>query len=112
MAGEAPTPMAAENAAHASHGTVRTYVLIGVILTVVTAAEVAIFYIPALAGVLIPVLLTLSSVKFVLVVMFYMHLKYDHALFNRVFFGPLLLAVLVIVGLVILFKYLPRFDFA
>jgi cytochrome c oxidase subunit 4 len=107
---EAHTTAGTESGAHAAHGNVRTYVLIGVILTVVTAAEVAIFYIPALARVLVPLLLTLSAVKFTLVVLFYMHLKYDHKLFSRVFFGPLLLAVLVVVGLVILFKYLPRFD--
>jgi cytochrome c oxidase subunit 4 len=96
---------------HAGHATVGTYVLIGVILTVITAVEVAIFYIPALERVLVPVLLVLSAAKFIIVVMFYMHLKYDHPIFRRVFFGPLLLAILfVIVGLILLFKYVPRFD--
>jgi cytochrome c oxidase subunit IV len=92
------------------HATVGTYVLIGVILTVITAVEVAIFYIPALHNVLVPVLLTLSATKFVIVVMFYMHLKYDHALFSRVFFGPMLLAVFVVIGLVVLFKYVPKIN--
>jgi cytochrome c oxidase subunit 4 len=60
---------------------------------------------------LVPVLLVLSATKFIIVVMFYMHLKYDHPIFRRVFFGPLLLAILfVIVGLILLFKYVPRFD--
>jgi cytochrome c oxidase subunit 4 len=98
-----------EQHAHA-HPTLKTYVLIGFILTVITAVEVAIFYIPALADVLIPVLLTLSAAKFVIVVLFYMHLKVDSPLFSRVFFAPLILAVLVVVGMVLLFKYLPRFD--
>ena len=44
--------------------------------------EVAIFYIPSLAPVLSPVLLILSTLKFALVAMFYMHLKFDHAWFS------------------------------
>jgi cytochrome c oxidase subunit 4 len=95
---------------HSGHPTVKTYVLIGIILTIVTAVEVAIFYIPALSAVLIPVLLVLSATKFVIVVLFYMHLKVDSPLFSRVFFAPLILAVLVVAGMILLFKYLPRFD--
>jgi hypothetical protein len=45
----------------------------------------------------------------VIVVLFYMHLKFDHPLFSRVFFGPMLLAVLVVISLVILFKW-PVLD--
>ena len=100
---------APEGGSHGGHASVKTYVLIGVILTIITAIEVAIFYIPALAGVLVPVLLTLSAAKFVIVVLFYMHLKFDHPLFGRVFFGPMFLAALVVIGLVLLFKYLPTF---
>jgi len=92
------------------HATVGTYVLIGVILTVITAVEVAVFYIPALSRVLVPILLSLSAVKFVIVVMFYMHLKYDHPMFSRVFFGPMLLAVFVVIGLVMLFKFVPKIN--
>lgn len=100
---------AATHEGHESH--LKVYVLIGVILTVVTAAEVAIFYIPALESVLIPCLLVMSAGKFLLVVYYYMHLKFDHPVFSRVFFGPMLLAIMfVAVGLIILFKYVPRFD--
>ena len=95
---------------HGGHATVGTYVLIGVILTVITAVEVAIFYIPALERVLVPVLLTLSAAKFVIVVLFYMHLRYDSPVFSRVFFGPMLLALVVVVGMVLLFKVAPNFD--
>lgn len=96
---------------HGGHASVGTYVLIGVILTIITGLEVAIFYIPALERVLVPILLAMSAAKFVIVVMFYMHLKYDHPIFRRVFFGPLMLAILfVILGLILLFKWVPRFD--
>ncbi|HSH44636.1 MAG TPA: cytochrome C oxidase subunit IV family protein [Longimicrobiales bacterium] len=89
------------------HPSVWTYVVIGVILTVVTAVEVAIFYIPALAGVIVPLLLGLSAAKFVLVVMFYMHLKMDSRIFSWVFLAPMALAVFLVVALVILFNLLP-----
>jgi len=93
------------------HATIKTYVMIGVILTIVTAAEVAIFYIEALAPILVPALLVMSAGKFLLVVYFYMHLKYDSPVFSRVFFGPMLLAIVfVAASLVILFKYLPQID--
>ncbi|MGH7546233.1 MAG: cytochrome C oxidase subunit IV family protein [Gemmatimonadota bacterium] len=102
-------PAAAEPGAHA-HPTWKTYVLIGAILTVITAAEVAVFYIPALRPVLVPVLLVLSSVKFALVVMFYMHLKFDAKVFSAVFLAPLTLAVFVVVALVVLFHVLPLYG--
>lgn len=84
-----------------------SYVVIGVILTVITALEVAIFYIPALAGVIVPLLLVLSAGKFVLVVMFYMHLKMDSPIFTWVFLAPLSLAIFLVVALIILFRALP-----
>jgi len=103
--------MAEHHEAHeAGHMTWRGYVLIGIILTVITGVEVAIFYIPALAAVLVPTLLVLSATKFILVVLFYMHLKADSPIFSRVFFGPMVLAVFVVVGLVILFKVLPEYG--
>lgn len=96
-------------AGHGGHSSLKTYIVIGVILTVVTAIEVAIFYIPALASVLIPTLLLLSLGKFMLVVLFYMHLKFDSRVFWRVFFGPLVLAVLVVVGLITFINVLGKY---
>jgi heme/copper-type cytochrome/quinol oxidase subunit 4 len=93
-----------------AHPTWKTYVLIGAILTVITAAEVAVFYIPALRPVLVPILLTLSGVKFALVVMFYMHLKFDAPVFRSVFLAPFVLAVFVVVALVVLFHVLPAYG--
>jgi cytochrome c oxidase subunit IV len=107
MAAETHTHHAAHG--EAGHASLKQYVLIGIILTIITAVEVAVFYIPALASVLVPVLLVLSAVKFVIVVLFYMHLKFDSPIFSRVFFAPLLLAVLLVVGMIALFKWLPRF---
>jgi cytochrome c oxidase subunit 4 len=97
--------------ARRGHATVGTYVLVGLVLTIITAVEVAIFYIPALHRILVPTLLTLSASKFLIVVLFYMHLRYDHPIFRRVFFGPLVLGIVfVVLGLIVLFKFVPRFD--
>lgn len=95
---------------HAGHPTWKTYVAIGAILTIITAIEVAIFYIPAMHKVIVPTLLVLSAIKFLIVVLFYMHLKFDSPIFGRMFFAPLFLAVLVVLGLVILFKVLPKYS--
>jgi cytochrome c oxidase subunit 4 len=91
-----------------AHPTWKSYVVIAAILTVVTAAEVAVFYIPALRGVLVPILLVLSTGKFALVAMFYMHLRFDSPIFSGVFVAPLVLAVFVVVALIILFHVLPH----
>ena len=99
-----------EAAHEGGHTSWQTYVVVGVILTVITAIEVAVFYIDALAGVLVPVLLTLSALKFFIVVLWYMHLKFDSKVYWRVFFAPLCLATLVVIGMIILFKVLPKYG--
>ena len=91
-----------------SHPTWKTYVAVGAILTFITGIEVAIYYVPSLRGVIVPILLILSAVKFLIVVLFYMHLKFDSKIFGRVFFAPLFLAMLVVIGMIMLFKVLPH----
>src|SRR5689334_17220946 len=86
-----------------AHPTVGQYLTIAAILTILTVVEVAVFYIPSAHGILVPTLLTLSAIKFALVVMFYMHLKADNKLFSYVFTGPLFLAAFVIIALLFLF---------
>jgi cytochrome c oxidase subunit 4 len=68
------------------------YVQIGAILAVVTAIEVAIYYVDALADVLVPILIVLSAAKFGLVVLWFMHLKFDSRLFSWMFVGGIALA--------------------
>jgi cytochrome c oxidase subunit IV len=81
----------------------RTYAVIAVFLTVLTAMEIAVFYLPALAGVLVPVLLLLAIAKFALVAMFYMHLRFDHPGFTYLFVGPLVVATGLVIALLWLF---------
>ena len=88
--------------AHA-HPTAGTYLRVAAVLTVLTVIEVGVFYVPAFHPFLAPILLVLSAVKFVIVVMFYMHLKMDSRFFTLLFGGPLLLATGMILGLLFLF---------
>jgi cytochrome c oxidase subunit 4 len=87
-----------ENAEHV-HPDNKTYLFIAAILTAVTGIEFGCLYIPALAPIVAPLLLSLSAGKFVLVVGYYMHLKPDPSLFRWVFLVPLGLAAIVMLML-------------
>ena len=89
-----------------AHPTVGTYLRVFGVLVIVTIIEVGVFYVPAFQALLAPILLVLSALKFLLVVMFYMHLKTDSKLFSFLFAGPMLLAVGVMLGLLLLFGVL------
>jgi cytochrome c oxidase subunit 4 len=92
------------HAAHA-HPTGATYLKIFVILTLITIIEVWAYYIPALVAspLFNPALIAMSAAKFVIVVLFYMHLKFDHKLFRVLFTGPMIIAGATITALLFLF---------
>ena len=83
----------------AEHAGTGTYVKVAVILTMVTALEFAVIYIRALSPIVVPLLLVLSAGKFALVVLFFMHLRYDSRVFAVVFTGPLLIAIAIVTAL-------------
>jgi cytochrome c oxidase subunit 4 len=89
--------------AEQDHASVKTYLVVAAILGIITAVEVAIFYVDALKPVLVPILLTLSAAKFTLVVGFFMHLKYDSKVFRGLFVGPLIVAIAIILAMLALF---------
>ena len=96
-----PGPVVHEAGSHA-HPSARTYILIAVILTIITAVEVAIYYVPAIRHnlpALALLLVVLAVAKFVLVVGYYMHLKFDNKLFSWLFVGGLTAAVATLIGL-------------
>jgi cytochrome c oxidase subunit 4 len=93
------------------HPTWKQYKWVALFLTVVTIVEVAIYYIPSYANgpAFVPSLLIMSAAKFAIVVMFYMHLKYDHKLFRALFTGPLFIAMATLISLLFLFgKFIRR----
>ena len=87
----------------AHHPGPKTYILIGLILFLLTVIEVAVVYIETLEALLIPILMVLMAVKFALVVMYFMHLKFDNKLFSALFTAPLLIAVSITLALMALF---------
>ena len=78
-----PDPREAQ-APHHEHPSAKEYIRIGVILAVLTALEVATYYVDV-GGALVPTLIGLSVVKFALVVMWFMHLKFDSPTYARYF---------------------------
>ena len=92
------------------HASVGFYWTIAGILGVITAVEVAVFYIDALEPALAPILLTLSAAKFAMVVMFFMHLKFDSKIFTGVFLAGLAIGTFVVVALIVLYQFLPRLQ--
>lgn len=91
---------------HAAHASVKFYWMIGGILAALTALEVAAYYME-LGAIEVPLLLVLSAAKFVLVVGFFMHLKFDSKVFTGVFVAGLVLAVFMVSALIVLYQVLP-----
>jgi cytochrome c oxidase subunit 4 len=89
-----------------AHPSDRSYVGIAMILALITAAEVATFYLEdELGSVLVPVLLVMMVVKFAMVAGWFMHLKFDSNLFTRLFVSGIVLAVTVYLAMLAAFEF-------
>jgi cytochrome c oxidase subunit 4 len=100
------TEHAADEHAEHAHPSDAQYVLIAGILAVITAAEVATYYVDffkknfvALLAALIPMMI----VKFAMVAAFFMHLRFDNKLFRWVFVTGIVLATTVY--MIVLFSF-------
>lgn len=82
-----------------AHATVRTYLMVALVLAVLTLIEFGVLYLPGGSGIAVPVLLLLSVAKFALVAMFFMHLKFDSKVFSLFFVPGLALAAMVAASL-------------
>ena len=71
------------------------YVGIAILLAIITGLEVALYYIPMPALLLVVMLLILATLKFSLVAAFFMHLKFDSPMLRRVFITGIILAGVV-----------------
>jgi cytochrome c oxidase subunit 4 len=80
------------------------YVQIAILLALITAAEVS-TYVVDFGDFHLPALLVMMVVKFAIVVMFFMHLRFDHKLFSWVFVAGLALAVAVYCATLTTFEY-------
>jgi len=103
-----------------AHPGPRQYVQIAVVLAFVTLLEVLVFYvergtfgftIPQVALVL--TLIVLMVIKFALVVLWFMHLRFDSPLFKRMFLAGLFLALTVFLAVFLMFGVgpIPAFSF-
>ncbi|HAX25347.1 MAG TPA: cytochrome C oxidase subunit IV family protein [Thermomicrobiales bacterium] len=87
------------------HPTWQTYAKIAAILTIITALEVATYYLD-IGSMLVYVLLVLSALKFGIVIGYYMHLKFDNRLYTFIFGAGLAAAISILVALLALFDRL------
>ena len=87
------------------HPSLRTYVWIAIFLAVVTAVEVAIYYIPAFEGILVPTLIVLSAIKFLFVIGYFMHLKMDPKLLAATFGSALIVALAVYIAVALMMDH-------
>lgn len=103
--GVGPADVHAPAGAHgAGHPSPKEYVRIGVILFVLTALEISASYAGVSGGILIPTLFILAIVKFALVVLWFMHLKFDDRRFARFFVMGLAGASILYLIVLISFK--------
>ncbi len=79
------------------HPDAAEYVKIGLFLAVITAVEVAVYYVDVLEGALLGILLVLSAVKFVMVALWFMHLRFDNKLLSVFFSGAMVLVTALFV---------------
>lgn len=81
------------------HPSEKQYYVVALVLAVVTALEVAAYYITGLSDNALVVLLAIFAVvKFALVILYFMHLKFDSPVFRSMFFAGLGLAIAVFIA--------------
>jgi len=98
-------PMGEEH--HPAHPSDVQYVMIGLILGVLTLIEVGLYYVD-IGALNNTALLMLAVIKFAIVVMFFMHLKFDKPILRRLFVTGLILAIAVyLIYLLTLGVYVP-----
>ena len=96
------------NADPVEHGmSTRGYIVIALILAAITALEVSTYYVD-FGPVFLPSLLIMMVIKFVMVVSYFMHLKFDNKIFSWLFYAGLFLAIGVYVTALATFQFFLR----
>ena len=81
---------------HKEHPTPKKYVQIAIFLGILTAIEVALYYTEDFVGVFTdPLLIFLAIGKYVVVVGWFMHLRFENKMVNRFFAGGMILALIL-----------------
>ncbi|MER3452516.1 MAG: cytochrome C oxidase subunit IV [Acidimicrobiia bacterium] len=98
MSTEQPGALATEAAHEGTHPPERQYIVVALVLGVLTALEVGLYYVRNLNhDALIGMLGVLAVAKFSLVVLYFMHLKFDSRIFRGLFVTGLVMAVVLYV---------------
>ena len=79
-------------AGHAEESKFAAYVQIAMLLAVITGVEIAVIGLPFVTWLLVTVLVVLSIVKFMFVIFYFMHLRWDKLFCTILFFIGLILA--------------------
>ena len=100
---------------HTGHPTPFTYFKVAITLSILTAFEFGLFYLEWLGHSILLIMGLLSAAKFLLVAMFYMHLRYDKVaigifgrdipIFSLLFVAGLVVAAGVVFALMALFAF-------
>ena len=87
-----------------AHPSPLEYVKIAIVLALLTAGEVTVSYAHMARGLQILLLLSMMAVKFALVVLWFMHLRFDDARYSRFFIMGFSGACILFLVVLLLFK--------
>ena len=73
-------------------------------LFTITVMEVSTYYLKPSRSILIPVLFTFTVIKFALVVLWFMHLKFDSRVYSRLFIMGLSFAITLYIVVLLMFR--------
>ena len=96
-----PTSQAAPDPAHSKF---HVFVQIAMLLAVITGVEIVLVYLPFAKWLIVSTLVVLSAVKFLFVIFFFMHLRWDKVFCTILFFIGLILALGTVAALIALFS--------
>jgi cytochrome c oxidase subunit IV len=93
----------AEEPELAAHPGPRQYVMVAIVLAIATAFEVGLYYLDMPHALFVAMLLFFAAIKFSLVVLWFMHLRFDSPIFRRLFVAGLILAITVYMIVLVIF---------
>lgn len=99
-----PSPAVAHGGHATRHPSPKEYVRIALILGIVTGLEVAIYYLDIPHGALVASLFAFALIKFTLVVLWFMHLRFDARTYSRFFVMGLAGAITLFLILLMTFR--------
>jgi cytochrome c oxidase subunit IV len=93
--GQRPQAAAAGAAGEHGHPGPKVYIQVALWLAIATAIEVGLYYLDMPHGLFIGLLMFLMIIKFSVVAMYFMHLKFDAPIFRRLMITGIILAIIV-----------------